>query len=60
MGGDIRRQATGVAIGGFLSSAHVDATLMHAESNVAWVTELGEDLRIVSFRDNIFCLCPLD
>ena len=28
MGGDIGRQATGVAIGGFLSSAHVDMTLM--------------------------------
>ena len=26
----------------------------------AWVTELGEDLRIARFRDNIFCFCPLD
>ena len=51
MGGDIGRQATGVAIGGFPSSAHADVTLMHAESNVAWVTELGEDLRISRFRD---------
>ena len=44
MGGDIGRQATGAAIGGFLSSAHADVTLMHAESNVAWATELGEDI----------------
>ena len=60
MGAGTGRKATGVGIGGFLSPAHVDVTLMHAESNVAWAQELGEDLRLAHFRDNIFCFCPLD
>ena len=59
MGREVGFQATGVAIGGFMSAQHADICLMATESTIPWNSVFGDDLHIGRFRDNIICLCPL-
>ena len=60
MGDEVWRQATGVAIGGFLSAANADIVLMHAESTVGCGTTFPEGISLARFRDNVFGFCPAD
>ena len=58
MGEELWRQATGVAIGGFLSAANADIVLMEAERRVGWGAEFPDTVQLARFRDNVFGSCP--